>query len=280
MRDFKGRVAVITGGANGIGRELGALLASRGAKVVLSDINPDRLASTVRELRSEGGDVTGVAANVAEPESVEALADAVFEQHGRVHLLFNNAGVSLGDSRVRAWALPLQDWNWGMSVNFMGVVHGVRAFVPRMVAGGEDGVVVNTTSPSGGLGPERSNPIYSASKAALTNYTEVLYHQLKAEGSKIRVGLLYPGPGLVRTDLMKPPRPEAFIDPANPPPPGKDMAVLAKMMGDIPMSGPDEVAAWTIEAIEREQFWIIHPDTDMTAFNARNESLLARRNPE
>src|ERR1700757_5270114 len=112
MREFKGKVAVITGGARGVGRALGALLASRGTRVILTDINPEKLDATVKELRLDGGDITGVPADVTSEPSVTALADKVFGQCGTVNLLFNNAGVSLGDSRSPMWSLPMKDWHW------------------------------------------------------------------------------------------------------------------------------------------------------------------------
>jgi NAD(P)-dependent dehydrogenase (short-subunit alcohol dehydrogenase family) len=151
LRDFRGRVAVVSGGANGVGRALGALLASKGARVVLTDINQERLDATAAELRRDGGEVSAIASDVTQAESVLGLADAVFERYGNVHLLFNNAGVGLGDSRGPFWSLPLEDWRWGYGVHVMGAVHGVRAFLPRMIERSEDGFIVNTTSGNGAL---------------------------------------------------------------------------------------------------------------------------------
>jgi NAD(P)-dependent dehydrogenase (short-subunit alcohol dehydrogenase family) len=137
MHDFHGRVTVITGGASGVGRAIGARLVREGAHVVLADIDHDRLDTTVAEI----GAAAGLTVDVTKEASVEALADQVFDRFGTVHLLFNNAGVGLGEAQRAIWTLPMNDWRWGFDVNVLGVVHGIRAFVPRMLERGEDGVV-------------------------------------------------------------------------------------------------------------------------------------------
>lgn len=280
MRDLTNKVAVVTGGASGVGRALGALLAERGAKVVLSDINADALAATVSELSANGGQVEGIAADVMKQESMQALADQVFERHGAVHLLFNNAGVGLGDFREPIWTLALKDWDWGMSIHVMGVVHGIRAFVPRMLAGGEDGYVVNTTSTNGGLVPSARTPVYAASKAAVTSLTEVLHHQLTAADAKVKAGLLFPGPHLVNTNLMRSERPADFVDPNSPQPEGKSMADLAQQNGGVPVTEPEEVAAFALEGVAAGRFWLL-PESERSDGNIRRrtESILARTAP-
>lgn len=280
MRDLANKVAVVTGGASGVGRALGALLAERGARVVLSDINAEALAATVSDLSANGGQVEGVAADVMKQESVQALADHVFERHGAVNLLFNNAGVGLGDFREPIWTLALKDWEWGMSIHVMGVVHGIRAFVPRMLAGGEDGYVVNTTSTNGGLVPSARTPVYAASKAAVTSLTEVLHHQLKAADAKVKAGLLFPGPHLVNTNLMRSERPADFVDPNSPQPEGKSMADLARQNGGVPVTEPEEVAAFALEGVAAGRFWLL-PESERSDGNIRRrtESILARTDP-
>ena len=275
----KGRVAVITGGAAGVGRCLGQQLAKRGARVVLTDISPDRLEATASALRAEGGDVVGIASDVTSAESVQSLADQVFDRYGAVNLLFNNAGVGLGDSRGSFWSLPLEDWRWGFGVHVMGAVHGIKAFVPRMIEGGQDGFVVNTTSGNGALTSIPSTPIYASSKAALASLTEVLYEQLKTAAPQIKVGLLFPGPSLVNTDLLASPRPKEYLDPKNPPPPGRPMSDLAEAMGRIKMTEPDEVAAFAIRCVENDQFWMLPEGSNLDKFRVRFESVVNRSNP-
>lgn len=280
MRDLKGKVAVVTGGASGVGRALGEALVERGAKVVLSDINAEALEATAAELRDKGGDVVGIAADVMKQESVEALADQVYARHGAVHLLFNNAGVGLGDFREPIWTLALKDWDWGFNIHVMGVVHGIRAFVPRMLAGGDEGYVVNTTSTNGGLVPSARTPVYAATKAAVTSLTEVLHHQLVAEGGKVKTGLLFPGPHLVNTNLMRSARPADYVDPASPQPPGKTMGELAQQSGGVPMTEPEEVANFALDGVAAGQFWLL-PASEKADGNIRRrtESILSRTAP-
>jgi NAD(P)-dependent dehydrogenase (short-subunit alcohol dehydrogenase family) len=278
LRNFKDKVAVVTGGANGVGRALGEQLAARGARVVLTDINPSRLDETVAKLRSKG-DVTGIVADVTKAESVDQLADAVFKQHKTVHLLFNNAGVGIGDMRAPFWDLPMSDWRFGYDVHVMGVVHGIRAFVPRMIQGGEEGVVVNTTSSNGALTSSASTPIYASSKAALASLTEVLRDQLKQHAPQIKAGLLFPGPSLVNTELLNSPRSEAYIDPASPPLAGRPMSELAERMGGVKMTEPEDVAAFAIACVEKEQFWMLPEGSNLTGFEQRTADIVARRNP-
>ena len=276
MREFNNKVAVVTGGANGVGRALGAVLAERGARVVLTDINAERLEETAAELRKKGGDVSGIAADVTSADSVDRLADAVFQKYGAAHLLFNNAGVGIGDMRVPFWELPTKDWRFGYDVHVMGAVHGIRAFVPRMIRSGEDGFVVNTTSSNGALTSSPATPIYASSKAALASLTEVLRDQLKQHAPQIKVGLLFPGPSLVNTGLLNSPRSDAYVDPANPPMAGRPMSALAERMGGIKMTEPEDVAAFAVACIEKEQFWMLPEGSDTTALQRRCADIVAR----
>lgn len=282
MRDFKDKVAVITGGASGVGRCLAQQLAADGAKVVITDINADKLAQTAAELNAEGpaGTVEGIASDVTKAESMQALADAVFTKYGHVDLLFNNAGVGLGDARSPFWELPMKDWRWGFEVHVMGPVNGVNAFLPRMMERKEEAFIVNTSSGNGGLHPLPQTPVYTSSKAALTSLTEVLRIQLEQHAPHIGCGILYPGPKLVNTALLDSPRPAEYRDEANPPPPGVVMADLAERMGGIEMTEPDDVAAYCLECVKKGQFWMIHPDSDMGPFEQRTKEIVARRNPQ
>src|SRR5262245_27172514 len=139
MQEFAGKVAVVTGGASGIGRALGARLARAGMKVVLADVETKALERAAAEVAAETrADVSGVACDVTRLESVEALERSVVERHGRVHVLCNNAGVGAQED-VPLWQLPLSDWRWTFAVNVWGVVHGIKAFLPGMLAHGEEG---------------------------------------------------------------------------------------------------------------------------------------------
>ncbi|MDG1401777.1 MAG: SDR family NAD(P)-dependent oxidoreductase, partial [Candidatus Binatia bacterium] len=167
--DYKGKTAVITGGASGVGRAMGARFLREGMKVVLSDVESGPLQATVDELLPLGS-VSGVTCDVSKFEQVENLASEAVARHGKVHLLCNNAGVSAYED-VPAWDLPINDWRWVFDVNIMGVVHGIKAFVPGMIAHGEEGAVMNTSSGNGGLLVLPFTPSYSASKAAVSSIT-------------------------------------------------------------------------------------------------------------
>jgi len=197
---FRDRVVVITGGASGIGRALGERFAAEGARVVLADVERGRLDQTVAELGKDAArEVVGIQADVTEPASVEALAAAVYERFGAAHVLINNAGV--GAPSGKPWETTPNDWRWVHSVNVFGVAYGVQAFVPRMLAAGEPGYVINTASGDGVLNPLPGASVYAASKAAVATLTECLAAQLTADGAPIGVSLFLPGGGLLDTGL-------------------------------------------------------------------------------
>jgi len=199
MRDLVGKVAVVTGGAHGIGRGIIEALLEERAKVVIADIERPVLQSTVAEL-SGRGEVRGVVTDVSSFNSVEALADKVFAAYGACHLLFNNAGVTSGGGG-KPWEQEPNDWRWCFGVNVFGVANGVLAFVPRMIASGEQGVIVNTSSGDGGIAPVPYASVYASSKAAVSCFTEALAHQLASAGTRLRAAVFYPSGGLLDTGL-------------------------------------------------------------------------------
>src|SRR5205823_3646357 len=199
MRELAGRVAVVTGGASGIGRGIVEALLEEGAKVVVADVEKRALDATVDALSSRGS-IDSVVTDVSSFESVDALAAQVFDSHGACHLLFNNAGVTSGGGG-KPWEQESNDWRWCYSVNVFGVAHGVLAFVPRMLESGEPGVVVNTSSQDGGIAPVPYASVYASSKAAVSCFTEALAHQLAATGGDVRAAVFYPSGGLLETGL-------------------------------------------------------------------------------
>lgn len=199
MEDLTQKVAVVTGGAAGIGRGIVEALLEEGARVVIADVEEAVLSPAVSEL-SEMGEVRGVVTDVSSPASVEALADDVFSHEGACHLLFNNAGVTSGGGG-RPWEQEPNDWTWCFSVNVFGVANGMLSFVPRMIESGQPGVVVNTSSMDGGIAPVPYASVYASSKAAISCLTEALAHQLTAAGTSLRAAVFYPSGGLLNTGL-------------------------------------------------------------------------------
>ncbi len=199
MDDLKGRVAVVTGGAGGIGRGIVEALLEEKARVVVADVEEPVLETAVKEL-SDAGQIRGVVTDVSSPASVEALAESVFSTEGACHFLFNNAGVTSGGGG-RPWEQEANDWVWCFSVNVFGVANGMLSFVPRMIESGEPGVVVNTSSMDGGIAPVPYASVYASSKAAISCLSEALAHQLVAAGTDIRAAVFYPSGGLLDTGL-------------------------------------------------------------------------------
>ncbi len=198
--EINGKVAVVTGAASGIGRSLVDALAAEGMKLVLADIEQGALDTAVAELRATGAEVIGVVTDVTSIESVEALADAAFDAYGAVHILCNNAGV--GPPAAKVWETTPNDWRWTFSVNVFGAANGIQAFVPRMIESGEEGLVINTSSPDGPIAPMPQASVYAATKSALTTLTECLDAQLRSEGTKLSAAVFYPsGKGLLDTGL-------------------------------------------------------------------------------
>ena len=193
-------VAVVTGGASGIGKGIVGALLRQGAKVVIADIEQSAIDETVAELADQG-DVVGIQTDITDEASVKALADAVYERHGKVNLLYNNAGVTSGGGG-KPWQQEPNDWRWCFGVNVFGTAFCVSEFVPRMIAGGEPGQVINTSSGDGGFAPVLQASVYAASKAAVSCFTEALHHNLVMEDTQLRASVFYPAGGLQRTGLF------------------------------------------------------------------------------
>lgn len=258
MGYFQGKTAVVTGGASGIGYELSKALLAGGARVVIADIEQAALDRACAEL---GVDVTALRTDVTAPAALEALAEFTWARHGGCDLLFNNAGVGIKEAQRRLWTLPPEDWNWGVQVNFLGAVNGVRAFVPRMLAAGRPGHIINTSSSNGGLASLPTTPIYASTKAALTSMTEVLNYQLQMDKSLLQAHLLFPGPNLVNTNILNSERsrPQQLRGADAPLPGYASMKELAEKSGiNFQLTEPADVAAYCLRGIEQGQFWIMH----------------------
>ncbi len=197
--EFEDKVAVVTGGAGGIGRGLVHALASRGARVVIADVEEPALTAALGELATVGT-VRAVQVDVADERSVEALVDDVYGNEGRCDLLFANAGVTSGGGGL-PWEQEVNDWRWCFSVNVIGLAATVLAFLPRMLEGGHPGEVVATSSGDGGVAPVPYASVYAASKAAVSCFIEAVAHQLVKVEAPIHAHVFYPGGGLLDTGL-------------------------------------------------------------------------------
>ncbi|MBM4245704.1 MAG: SDR family NAD(P)-dependent oxidoreductase [Deltaproteobacteria bacterium] len=274
MKTFRDRVAVVTGGASGIGRALAERFAADGMKVVLADVEEGPLAATAREMTAAGATVLAVRTDVAKAADVEALAERAWSAYGAVHVLCNNAGVGGGGL---SWECSLAEWEWVLGVNLWGVIHGVRAFVPRMLAGGDEGHVVNTASVAG-LSTAPGMGSYNVSKFGVVALSEVMHHEFTLLGAKLRVSVLCPAwvnTRIADADRNRPVE-AAANGAANPAFEAMRDAVRNAVAAGLP---PARVAEMVLDAIRDERFYVLtHPDF-VPVVRHRMEGLLEGRNP-
>ena len=262
MEQLEGRVAVVTGGASGIGLALARAFLAEGMKVVIADVEQSALDRAVADLREDGGEVIGHATDVSKPAAVDALADATWDAYGACHILCNNAGV--GSPSAPIWETTPNDWAWLLAVNVAGVAHGIQSFVPRMLADGDEGVVMNTSSSNGGISPLATAAPYAASKAGVSVLTECLQSSLVAQGSKLRAALFYPSGGLLNTGIWSTARnrPAEFAreKPATEgsEPTFEQFSEQMKAAGmELPVQDLDELARFALDGIRRGDFTIM-----------------------
>jgi NAD(P)-dependent dehydrogenase (short-subunit alcohol dehydrogenase family) len=273
--ELEGRVAVVTGAASGIGRALGVALAREGMSVVLADVEVEALqvsAEMAREV-AVGGEIADLAVDVADAASVEALADAAYGRFGAVHLLCNNAGVFQGGL---LWERSLADWQWVLGVNTWGIIHGIRAFVPRMLAAGTPGHVVNTASMAGLVTMPYSGP-YVTSKFAAVALSECLAQDLRAVGAPIGVSVVCPS--LVATGIAG----SARNRPAGLPGARTDSEALVEAaLAESTATGldPAEVAQIVVGAVRDGVFLVPTKPSFADQLRSRYDALLERRMPE
>jgi len=283
MKDFNGKLAVVTGGASGVGFAIGEALAKEGAKVILTDIEQESLEASTATLAEQSLNVFCRVADVSNSTSMHELAKWCQTEHGSVHLLFNNAGVAPAEL-LPIWDTKPNDWKWAYGVNVMGVLHGIQAFVPDMLAHGEDARVINTCSGNGAFINLPSTPIYTSSKASVSSISEVLKLQLEQAEANVKVSILFPGPHTVRTKLFSAERnrPEELARdpnaPAHPISSVEDMLEMMSSMGiEMETTEPEEVAAFCLSMIKKGNYWI-NPVNEKSeqAFKDRVDSIISR----
>ena len=287
MKDLRNKVAVVTGGSGGIGKAIGEAMLAEGMKVVLADIVEDDLSQTAKDFGSD--DLIGIPVDVTSFDSLCALRDATIDRFGGVHVIVNNAAVGAG-AKGSVWEHHLNDWQWSLEVNVLGVINGMNAFIPTLIEQNE-GHVVNTSSGNGAYFPIASSGIYPVTKAAVTTLTECLWGQLREMGSKVSASLLLPSsptPGVLATGIWKAGanRPDRYLrgdpDDNNPRDALADYRARAAEAGqEVQVAPLSDVAALCINAIRDDQLWATYPLEHQTEkLRARFESMLNRTSPD
>lgn len=280
MKDFHGKVAVITGGASGFGREFATIGARLGMKLVLADVQQDGLDKVKAQLEAQGVQVLAMRCDVRKAEQVQALADATMERFGAVHLVFNNAGVGSGGL---VWENSVADWEWVLGVNLWGVIHGVRTFTPLMLEcakkeAGYEGHIVNTASMAGLLNAPNMG-IYNVSKHAVVSLSETLYHDLQLIKAPIGASVLCPY--FVPTGISQSHRnrPDDVKDESGP----TASQIAAQAVSEKAVSSGKvtaaEVAERTFNAIRDGGFYIYSHPQALGNVQTRMEDIVLQRNP-
>ncbi|MEM9706122.1 MAG: SDR family NAD(P)-dependent oxidoreductase [Pseudomonadota bacterium] len=286
MESFKDKSVVITGGASGVGKALAMRLGREGAKVIISDIEQDRLDAALAEIRDAGIDAKARRVDVSVRDEVFGLADEAFEHFGEVDCVFNNAGVGAGGG-VTNWTISENAFRWGFDVNFFGPLYGIEAFVPRMLEQNKEGIISATSSGAGIVFPPSATP-YCCTKAAVIALYETLSHQLQSMSSKLRAALLFPGPHVINSALMNSQRnlQDRYDDPTVRAGNGitdipSFQAAMKMYIGhEVPLTEPEEFADYTHDALLDGKFWVM-PMTDLNkdAIRKRFEEMLSETGP-
>ncbi|MFM9888502.1 MAG: SDR family oxidoreductase [Burkholderiales bacterium] len=276
MRNFKDRIAVITGGASGLGRAMAERFGREGMQLMLADIDPAALDKTAGELRDAGLTVVPHRADVSRAEDVDALARATLDRYGAVHVVCNNAGVApLG----AVWESTTADWTWAMGVNVWGVIHGVRVFTPIMLAQGVEGHIVNTASVAGLISPPGMG-IYNVTKHAVVALTESLHHDLIRASAKIRCSVVCPAyfpSGITDSERNRPSELQNAEGKRTPQQLARE-AAMKKAVSSGRLSAGD-VAEEVFLAIRDERFYVITHRAIKQAIETRMRDILEERTP-
>ncbi|HEV3109961.1 MAG TPA: SDR family NAD(P)-dependent oxidoreductase [Candidatus Binataceae bacterium] len=269
--EYSGKVAVVTGAGSGIGGGLAGKAGALGMKVVICDVDTKGLKTTEENLSRSGVEVLALETDVTDYNSVAKAAEAAYGRFGRVNLLFNNAGVLVSGI---SWERSLEDWRWNLDVNVMGVIHGIKAFVPRMVAGGEEGIVVNTASVGGLTAGPFMGP-YTTSKYAVVGLTETLNAEFSVLELKLRAACLCPGEvstKIFRSERIRPqkfgPRAESSRK--------EDVKLHESLTNFVEGQGitPAELAERVFAALDAGKFWIFPHPKFKDAFTARYNAMM------
>ena len=272
MNELKGKTAVVTGAGSGIGRELALECAQERMDVLLADIDEAGMHETQAAIAPLGVRVESMRCDVSKPLEVEGLADRAWERFGAVHLLFNNAGVAVAGP---AWAATLEDWKWTLDINLMGVVHGVRSFVPRMLAQGGECHVVNTASVAG-LVDIPGSAVYCVSKHGVVALSECLHHDLRVAGAAIGVSVLCPA--YVNTGIGDSARHRPSDLAATNPLAAPYEEAVRQALRSARLTAVD-IARATLDAVKSGRFYILTHEKTRAAIEVRMRDILEDRLP-
>ena len=271
MKDLKGKVAAVTGAASGLGRAMALAFADEGMHVALGDVSD--ASAVLAEVQRKGVRALAMRLDVSNASVVEAFAQRIDAELGGAHVVCNNAGVSpLG----AVWETSLGDWRWILDVNLWGVIHGVKSFVPRLMARNE-GHVVNTASVAGIINPPGSGA-YNVTKHAVVALSETLHHDLRERGSPVGVSVLCPAyvpTGIADSERNRPAGIEATVK-------SKEMLAREQMLKKAVSSGrlsADDVARAVVQAVKEERFYVLTHPRIKGAIGARMEDILQERPP-
>lgn len=270
MTELKGKTAVITGAASGIGRALAERFAAEGMKLVLADIEMAPLEEVAAALTAGAAEVLTVETDVSKPEQVEALANAAFERFGAVHVLCNNAGIGGGAGFI--WERSLNDWRWVINVNLFGVIHGIHAFLPRLMAQGQPAHIVNTASVLG-LVPTPFVGPYGAAKHGVVSLSEALSQELAMAGSPIKVSILCPG-GVKTRITEERNRPEDLPSSGKEPSPFVQAAIAHIKQSIEGGMEPSEISNRVVDAIRTNRLYILTHESYMQPIADRSKTIL------
>jgi len=276
VRHLKSKVAVVTGAASGIGRALAQCFAAEGMRVVLADIEVDRLQMAEQELRDSGAQVIAIKTDVANPDSVDALAEAALTAFGAIHVVCNNAGVGTVIGPI--WERSVSDWKWVLGINLWGVIHGIRTFIPILLRQGEEAHVVNTASIAGLLAyPFPFMGVYNTSKHAIVALSETLSSELALLGSPVKVSVLCPG--AVQTRIMDSERNR--FDTSGRHPPSPEFVQAEETLRAMIEAGtlPQIVASLVVSAIHEDRLYIFPHAEYGEALRAQVEDIIGQRTP-
>jgi NAD(P)-dependent dehydrogenase (short-subunit alcohol dehydrogenase family) len=273
MKELKGKVAAVTGAASGLGRSMALAFAAEGMDVAIADVDAHALHDVGRAIREKGRRAFAMRVDVSSGAEVEAWRDQALAELGGIHVVCNNAGVSpLG----AVWESSVADWQWTLGVNLWGVIHGVRAFTPHLMAQNE-GHIVNTASVAGLISPPGSGA-YNVTKHAVVTLSETLYHDLRERNSAVGVSVLCPAyvpTGIVDSERSRP----KDLPPA---PKSPETVAREAMLRKAVSSGKisaDQVAQAVVAAVKEDRFYVLTHPRIKGAIQARMEDVLSERAP-